>query len=71
MLLERTSRVDCHRRFVRHCDNDFSHIQEAARLFNQFPPGGLHAAEIEFARWKQHWQRQPAVDNLRAVLDIL
>jgi hypothetical protein len=44
-------------------DNDFSHIQEAVRLYNQFSPGGLHAAEIEFARWKQHWQRQPAADK--------
>jgi hypothetical protein len=35
---------------------------------NQFIPGGLHAAEIEFGRWKQHWQRQPAADSPRAVL---
>jgi hypothetical protein len=33
------------------------------RLYNQFSPGGLHATEIDFARWKQHWQRQPAADK--------
>jgi hypothetical protein len=41
------------------------------RLYNQFLLGGLHAAEIEFAHWKQHSQRQPAADCLRAVLDAL
>jgi hypothetical protein len=44
-------------------EDDFSHIQDAVRLCNQFSPGGLHAAEIEFARWKQHWQRKPAADK--------
>jgi hypothetical protein len=52
-------------------DNDFRHIQEAVRLYNQFSPGGLHAAEINFAHWKQHCQRQPAADCPRAVLDAL
>jgi hypothetical protein len=52
-------------------DNDFSHIQEAVRLYNQFSPGGLHAARIEFARWKQHWNVNQQLIALRAVLDAL
>jgi hypothetical protein len=31
----------------------------------------MHAAKSEFARWKQHWQCQPAADCPRAVLDAL
>jgi hypothetical protein len=43
------------------------------RLYNQFSPGGLHATEMDFARWKQHWQVQPAADKPAccAVLDAL
>lgn len=52
-------------------DSDFSQVQEAMQLYDQFIPGGLHAAEIEFARWRQHWQRQLAANRPNDILDAL
>lgn len=51
--------------------NDFSDVRASVERYEQFIPGGLLAAKIEFARWQQYWQRQPTADQSCDVLDAL
>jgi hypothetical protein len=52
-------------------DSDFSQVNEVVQLYCQFVPGGLHAAEIEYTRWRLHWQRQPPACRPDNVVDAL